>query len=408
MAKRPIPFSSKGGPAKSGTERRISQRVQEIPSSGLRRFFDLVVSTNGIISLGVGEPDFVTPWHIREAAIYSVEGGHTYYTSNLGILELRKEVSSYLERLYGLGYDPESEILITVGVSEGIDLAMRATLNPDDEVISADPGYVAYSPIIQLAGGVSRTVPTRAEDGFCLQAENIASHITKRSRVLLLNNPSNPTGALLDRKTLRSIATLVREHDLLVVADEIYDRLVYSEEPFVPFASLPGMNDRTVTVGGFSKAFAMTGWRLGYVCAPADIIAAMMKIHQYTLMCAPTSAQAAALEALRHGEPDVREMREAYNQRRKLLLEGLAKIGLEPNQPQGAFYAFPSIRSTGMTSEEFTEKLLVEDKVAVVPGNAFGPSGEGFIRCCYAVSVDEIEEALERMGRFVSRHSQNA
>ena len=349
MAKRPIPFSSKDGRAKSGAEGRISQRVQEIPSSGLRRFFDLVVSTDGIISLGVGEPDFVTPWHVREAAIYSVEGGHTYYTSNLGILELRKEVSSYLERLYGLGYDPESEILITVGASEAIDLAMRATLDPGDEVISADPGYVAYSPIIQLAGGVSRTVPTRSEDGFCLQAEDITAHITEWSRVLLLNNPSNPTGALLDRKTLESIAALAEEHDLLVVSDEIYDRLVYSEEPFVPFASLPGMNDRTVTVGGFSKAFAMTGWRLGYVCAPADLITAMMKIHQYTLMCAPTSAQAAALEALRHGEPDVREMREAYNQRRKLLLEGLAKIGLEPNQPQGAFYAFPSIRSTGMT-----------------------------------------------------------
>ncbi len=405
MAKRPIPFSSRGKPGKPRRKQRISQIVQDIPASGLRRFFDLIVSTDGIISLGVGEPDFVTPWHVREAAIYSVEAGQTYYTSNLGTMELRSEVAAYLERLYGLRYDPECEILITVGASEAIDLVMRATLNPGDEVVSADPGYVAYSPIIQLAGGVSRTVPTRVEDGFCLQGGDIAAHLTDRSRLLLLNNPSNPTGALLDRKTLEAIAEVAEENDLLVVSDEIYDRLVYAEEPFVPFASLAGMNDRTITVGGFSKAFAMTGWRLGYVCAPPDLIAAMMKIHQYTLMCAPTSAQAAAVEALRHGEPDVQQMLEAYGQRRKLLLDGLEKIGLEPNEPQGAFYAFPSIRSTGLTSEEFAEQLLIENQVAVVPGNAFGPSGEGFVRCCYAVSVADIEEALERMGRFVSRHS---
>jgi aminotransferase len=405
MAKRPIPFSSKSKQTKPAVKQRISKRVQELPASGLRRFFDLIVSTDGIISLGVGEPDFVTPWHVREAAIYSIEGGHTYYTSNLGTLELRSEVSAYLKRLYGLQYDPKSEILITVGASEAIDLVMRSTLDTGDEVISADPGYVAYSPIIQLAGGVSRTVPTRVEDGFCLQAEDVAAHITDRSRMILLNNPSNPTGALLDRKALEHIAEVAEENNLLVVSDEIYDRLVYSEEPFVPFASLPGMNDRTVTVGGFSKAFAMTGWRLGYVCAAPDLIAAMMKIHQYTLMCSPTAAQAAAVEALRHGEADVQEMLEAYSQRRKLLLNGLKTLGLEPNEPQGAFYAFPSIRSTGMTSEEFTENLLIEEKVAVVPGNVFGPSGEGFIRCCYAVSVGDIEEALERMGRFVSRHS---
>ena len=405
MAKRPIPFSSRGKPGKPRRKQRISRIVQDIPASGLRRFFDLIVSTDGIISLGVGEPDFVTPWHVREAAIYSVEAGQTYYTSNLGTMELRSEVAAYLERLYGLRYDPECEILITVGASEAIDLVMRAILDPGDEVVSADPGYVAYSPIIQLAGGVSRTVPTRVEDGFCLQGGDIAAHLTDRSRLLLLNNPSNPTGALLDRKTLEGIAEVVDENDLLVVSDEIYDRLVYSEEPFVPFASIPGMNERTVTVGGFSKAFAMTGWRLGYVCAPPDLIAAMLKIHQYTLMCAPTSAQAAAVEALRHGEPDVQQMLEAYSQRRKLLLDGLETIGLEPNEPQGAFYAFPSIRSTGLTSEEFTEQLLIEDQVAVVPGNAFGPSGEGFIRCCYAVGIADIEEALERMGRFLSRHS---
>ena len=405
MAKRPIPFSSRGKPGKPRRKQRISRIVQDIPASGLRRFFDLIVSTDGIISLGVGEPDFVTPWHVREAAIYSVEAGQTYYTPNLGTMELRSEVAAYLERLYGLRYDPECEILITVGASEAIDLVMRAILDPGDEVVSADPGYVAYSPIIQLAGGVSRTVPTRVEDGFCLQGGDIAAHLTDRSRLLLLNNPSNPTGALLDRKTLEAIAEVAEENDLLVVSDEIYDRLVYAEEPFVPFASLAGMNDRTITVGGFSKAFAMTGWRLGYVCAPPDLIAAMMKIHQYTLMCAPTSAQAAAVEALRHGEPDVQQMLEAYGQRRKLLLDGLEKIGLESNEPQGAFYAFPSIRSTGLTSEEFTEQLLIENQVAVVPGNAFGPSGEGFIRCCYAVGIADIEEALERMGRFLSRHS---
>ena len=405
MAKRPIPFSSRGEAGRPRAEPRVSQRVQEIPASGLRRFFDLIVSTEGIISLGVGEPDFVTPWHIREAAIHSIEGGHTYYTSNLGTLELRVEVAAYLERRYGIRYDPESEILITVGASEAIDLIMRATLDPGDEVISADPGYVAYSPIVQLAGGVSVTVPTHAEDGFCVQASEIAARATRGSRLLLLNNPANPTGALLDAKTLSAIAGVAEEHDLLVISDEIYDRLIYSEEPFTSFASLPGMKDRTVTVGGFSKAFAMTGWRLGYVCAPAELIAAMMKIHQYTLMCAPTSAQAAALEALRHGEADVQEMLEAYRQRRRLLLDGLKKIGLSATEPLGAFYAFPSIRATGMTSEVFTERLLSEDKVAVVPGSAFGPSGEGFVRCCYAVGVEAIEEALERMGRFVRRHS---
>ncbi len=404
MAKRPIAFSSQSQPAKPITKHRLSKRVQEIPTSGLRRFFDLIASTDGIISLGVGEPDFVTPWHVREAAIYSVEGGHTYYTSNLGTMELRSELSAYLERLYGLRYDPKSEILITVGASEAIDLVTRATLDPGDEVISADPGYVAYSPIIHLAGGVSVTVPTRVENGFCLQPDDIAARLTDKSRVLLLNNPSNPTGALLGRKTLEGISEVAERHDLLVVSDEIYDRLVYTDEPFVPFAAIRGMNERTVTVGGFSKAFAMTGWRLGYVCGPHDLIAAMMKIHQYTLMCAPTSAQAAAVEALRHGEPDVQKMLAAYSQRRRLLLNGLKKIGLEPNEPQGAFYAFPSILSTTMTSEEFTERLLIEEKVAVVPGNAFGPAGEGFVRCCYAVSVEDIEEAIERMGRFVSRH----
>lgn len=400
----PPSLSERGAPHRD-RKQRVSQRVRDLPSSGLRRFFDLIIASDGIVSLGVGEPDFVTPWHIREAAMFSIEAGHTYYTSNLGTLELRTEVASYLNRLYGLDYEPTTEILITVGASEGIDLIMRATLDPGDEVISADPGYVAYSPVVQLAGGVSVTVPTSAENEFQLQAEDLARRVTPHTRLLLLNNPANPTGAVLDQTTLSAIARVVEEHDLLVVSDEIYDRLVYTDAPHVPFPSLPGMKERTVLVGGFSKAFAMTGWRLGYVCGPAELIAAAMKIHQYTMMCAPTSAQAAAVEALRHGEPEVRDMRQAYDQRRRLLVGGLNGIGLPTAEPSGAFYAFPSIRSTGFSSEEFAERLLIEDKVAVVPGNAFGPSGEGFVRCCYAVGTPEIEAALERMARFVGRHT---
>ena len=394
--------------SKPSTRAKVSKRVDGIPPSGIRKFFDLIASTEGIISLGVGEPDFITPWHIREAAIYSIEHGHTHYTSNLGTLELRRELAVYLERLYGVAYDPDNEILITVGVSEALDLAVRATLNPDEEVISPEPGFVAYFPVVHMAGGTLVPVPTTMEDEFRVRAIDVAERITPRTRSLLLNNPSNPTGAVLDEQTLTDLARLAEERDLLVISDEIYDRLVYSQdEPFVSFASLPGMKERTITLGGFSKGFAMTGWRIGYAAGPAEIIAAMTKIHQYTMMSAPTVAQAAALEALRHGEDAVQSMLEAYDQRRKLLVEGLRRIGLPCVEPRGAFYAFPSILPTGLGSEEFTERLLIEEKVAVVPGAAFGPAGEGFIRCCYAASIEDIEEALERMGRFVARHRRN-
>ena len=400
----PPPSSSK-----PSTRSKVSQRVQDIPSSGIRRFFDLIATTEGIISLGVGEPDFITPWHIREAAIYSIERGHTHYTSNLGTVELRRELSAYLERLYNLTYKPTTEMLVTVGVSEALDLAVRAILDPGDEVISPEPGFVAYFPVVHMAGGNLITVPTTMEDEFKVRAAEIERRITPKTRILLLNNPTNPTGAVLDEKTAREIARLVEERDLLVISDEIYDRLVYSEdEPFVSFASLPGMKERTITLGGFSKAFAMTGWRIGYAVGPEEIIAAMTKVHQYTMMSAPTVAQEAALEALRNGEDGVASMLTAYDQRRRLLVEGLRRIGLPCVEPRGAFYAFPSVLPTGLTSEEFAEKLLIEEKVAVVPGDVFGPSGEGFVRCCYAASVEDIEEALERMGRFVARHRKTA
>ena len=387
--------------------RRIARRVEDIPPSGIRKFFDLIAGQEGIISLGVGEPDFVTPLHIREAAIDSIEHGHTHYTSNYGTLELRNELAAYLERLYGARYDPKTELLITVGVSEALDLALRATLDPGDEVITGDPCYVAYFPVVHLAGGSLITVPTTMENEFRLQASEVERLITPRTRALLINNPSNPTGAVLDRATTEELSEMAARHDLLVIADEIYDRLVYStDEPFTSFASLTGRSDNTIILGGFSKSFAMTGWRVGYAAGPADIISAMMKVHQYTMMSAPTAAQAAALEALRDGEHDVEEMREAYDQRRRVLVEGLRRIGLPCVEPRGAFYAFPSIMPTGMSSEDFAEGLLMEEGVAVVPGSAFGPSGEGFIRCCYAASIENIEEALVRMGRFVERQTQ--
>jgi aminotransferase len=393
----------------SGQRSRVSQRAADLPPSGIRRFFDLIASTEGVISLGVGEPDFTTPWHIREAAIYSIERGRTHYTSNLGTPELRRELSAYIDRLYGVTYEPASEILVTAGVSEALDLALRAVIDPGDEVVSPDPSYVAYFPVVHMAGGKFVTVPTTMEDEFRVRPEDIERKITGRTKALLINNPANPTGAVLDMETAKGLARLADKHDLIVLADEIYDRLVYgSEGGHVCFASLPGMRDRTLTLGGFSKTFAMTGWRVGYVAGPTEIIAAMTKIHQYTMMSAPTVAQAAAVEALRNGEPEVQSMLEAYGQRRRLLVEGLRRIGLPCVDPGGAFYAFPSIVPTGMTSEEFAEQLLLEEKVAVVPGNAFGESGEGFIRCCYAASIEDLEEALERMGRFVSRHQKGA
>jgi len=380
-----------------------SQRVNQIAPSGIRKFFDLLASMEGVISLGVGEPDFATPWHIREAAIYSLEKGYTMYTSNSGMPELRRELSRYLKDSYNLSYDPDTELLITVGVSEALDLATRAVLDPGDEVIMPDPCYVSYSPCVTLAGGIPIMVPTHEENNFELNAADIEARVTSKTKAILIGYPSNPTGAVMSKEKLLRLAEVARRHQLLVISDEIYARLVYGVK-HTCFATLPEMKENTVLLGGFSKAYAMTGWRIGYAAASKEIIAAMTKIHQYTIMCAPTMAQVAAIEALKSGESSVLEMVEDYNRRRLMIIKGLNDIGLRCFEPRGAFYAFPSIKVSGMTSEEFAEKLLMEEKVAVVPGPAFGQCGEGYIRCCYATSLAEIEEALSRMGRFVKKH----
>ena len=381
-----------------------SQRVNQIAPSGIRKFFDLIAGMDGVISLGVGEPDYTSPWHIREAAIYSLEKGYTMYTSNSGMPELRRELSRYLKDTYNLDYDPETELLITVGVSEALDLATRAVLDPGDEVIMPDPHYVAYDSCVILAGGVPVLVPTTEESNFELNASDIEARVSKKTKAILIGYPSNPTGAVMNREKLAKIADVARRHQLLVISDEIYARLVYGVE-HTCFATLPQMKENTILLGGFSKAYAMTGWRVGYAAASKEIIAAMMKIHQYTIMSAPTMGQVAAIEALKSGEDDIAEMVEEYNRRRLVIVKGLNKIGLPCFEPKGAFYAFPSIKGTGMTSEEFSESLLREEKVVVIPGNAFGQCGEGYVRCCYATSLAEIEEALSRMKRFVSKHS---
>lgn len=380
----------------------ISDRVKNIPASGIRKFFDLLATMDGVISLGVGEPDFVTPWHIRESAIYSMERGHTMYTSNYGLLELRIELARHLARLYGVEYDPRTELVITVGVSEALDIAVRAIVNYGDEVIIPDPTYVSYSPCVVMAGGVAVTVPTSVDSDFKVSADEIEQRITGRTKAILIGYPNNPTGAVMTRDELGAIAAVAARHDLIVISDEIYDRLVYDAE-HTCFASLPGMKERTILLGGFSKSYAMTGWRVGYAAAPAEIMEAMVKVHQYTLMCASTSGQKAAIEALRNGEDAVQRMVREYNQRRRVMHRGLLDVGLPCFEPRGAFYAFPSIQTTGMTSVEFSERLLEEEKVAVVPGNAFGACGEGYVRCSYASSLENIEEALERMARFVQR-----
>ena len=381
----------------------ISQRVKDVSPSGIRRFFDILASMDDVISLGIGEPDFVTPWRIREAGIYSLERGYTSYTSNYGMLELREELSRHIKGLYNIDYDPQQELLITVGVSEGLDLAMRAIIDPGDEVLIPDPGYVSYVPCTVLAGGVFVPVPTSIENDFRVRAEDIEARITPRTKAILLGYPNNPTGAVMDRKGLAEVAEVAERHDLIVISDEIYDRLVYGVK-HTCFASLPGMKERTVLLNGFSKSYAMTGWRLGYAAATGDILEAMMKIHQYTMMCAPTMAQMAAIEALKTNDVYVAEMVEDYDRRRRVMVKGLNDIGLTCFEPKGAFYAFPSIKSTGLSSEDFAERLLIEDRVAVIPGSTFGQCGEGHVRCCYATSMTEIEEALERMGRFVKRH----
>jgi aminotransferase len=381
----------------------ISQRTNKLSPSGIRKFFDLLSSIDGVISLGVGEPDYTTPWHIREAAIESIEKGQTMYTSNSGMPELRRELARYLKNEYAVDYDPTGELLITVGVSEALDLAMRALLDPGDEVILPDPSFVAYSSCVILAGGKPVHIPTYEANNFEITAKDIEERLTNKTRAILIGYPSNPTGAVMSRKKLADIANLAIKHDLTVISDEIYSKLIYGAE-FTCFASLPEMKERTVFLGGFSKAFAMTGWRVGYAAAPKEIIAAMTKIHQYTMMCVSTMSQMAALEALKGEQESVTEMVEDYNRRRQVIVKGLRDIGLSCFEPKGAFYAFPSIGCTGMKSEEFAEKLLSEEKVAVVPGSAFGKCGEGYIRCCYATSLAEIEEALKRMGRFVKKY----
>jgi aminotransferase len=378
-------------------------RLDKVPPSGIRKFFDLIAGMEGVISMGVGEPDFSTPWNITEAAIRSLEQGFTMYTSNAGMPELRKELAAYLKRTYGLEYDPNTELLITNGVSEGLDLAVRAILDPGEEVIMPDPGYVAYPAAVLLADGVPVQVPTHSENGFRLSATDVRDAVTSRTKAILIGYPANPTGAVMEMDKLAEIADVARQRRLLVISDEIYSLLVYDMKP-VCFASLPGMKDHTILLGGFSKAFAMTGWRIGYAAARPEIIEGMTKIHQYTALSSPTMGQVAALEALRSGEPEAQKMIEEYDRRRRVIVKGLNDIGLSCFEPKGAFYAFPSIKSTGMTSEEFAENLLMEEKVAVVHGTAFGKCGEGHVRCCYATSMSNIEEALIRMARFVQRH----
>jgi aminotransferase len=381
----------------------VAKKIQEVPPSGIRRFFDIAATMDDVISLGIGEPDFATPRRIVQAGVSSLEGGETHYTSNSGILELRIALADHLERLYGVRYDPETELLVTVGVSEALYLALAATVDSGDEVVVPEPCFVSYNPEVIFAGGAPVNVHTRVENDFQLLPSQVEEVITTRTKVLLLGYPNNPTGAVMTRERLLDIARLTEKHDLLVISDEIYDRLVYGVE-HTCFASLPGMQKRTILLGGFSKAYAMTGWRIGYAAAPAEILGAMRKVHQYTIMSAPTTAQFGALEALTHGEEAVQEMRARYDRRRRLIVDGLNGIGLTCFEPRGAFYAFPSIAITGMSDEEFSERLLMEEKVACVPGSAFGSSGAGHVRCSYATAFGQIEQALERMARFAQRH----
>ena len=382
----------------------ISKKVRALSPSGIRKYFDLVAGMDGIISLGVGEPDFVTPWHICEAGIWALEQGDTAYTSNYGLIELREEIARYIKNRYGLTYDPKTEVLVTVGVSEGLDLSIRAITDLGDEIIIPEPTYVSYKACTTLAGGVDVPIPSSADKDFEMRAVEIEKRITRKTMAILLGYPNNPTGAIMQRDELAKIAKLAQKHDLTVISDEVYERLTYGvkHDSIVP---LPGMRDRSILLGGFSKSYAMTGWRIGYAAANADTIESMMKIHQYTMLCASVIAQRAALEALRNGEPQVEEMLAEYDKRRRVIVKGLNQIGLDCFEPRGAFYAFPSIRNTGMSSDEFAEKLLREEKVIVIPGSAFGRCGEGHVRCCYATSMAEIEEALERMRRFVKKHS---
>nr|AIA14071.1 Aminotransferase class I and II [uncultured bacterium] len=379
---------------------RTSRRIERVPASGIRRFFDIAAQMGNVISLGVGEPDFVTPEPFRQAGIRSIQEGRTAYTSNSGLLELRVAVADHIERRYGVRYDPETELLITVGVSEGLQNAMLATIDPGDEVIVPEPCFVAYPACVIFADGVPISVPSFVEDSFQVSPKAIEQAITPRTRALLIGYPNNPTGAVMSREGLLELAALAEKHDLLVFSDEIYDRLIYGVE-HTCFASLPGMRERTLLMGGFSKAYAMTGWRLGWIAGPAEVISATRKVHQYGIMSAPTMSQYAGLAALREGEAACQEMVAEYDRRRRVIVNGFNSIGLKCFEPQGAFYAFPSVAHLGLSSEEFCERLLQEQRVAIIPGDIFGPSGAGFVRACYAASMDKIEAALDRIEHFV-------
>jgi aminotransferase len=378
----------------------VSQRIKELPFSGIRKFFDIAKEIEGAISLGVGEPDFDTPWNIRAEAIYQLENGSTAYSSNAGLLELRQEIARYMRERFCLNYSPLSQIIATVGASEGIDIAMRALIEPGDEVILVEPCFVSYKPCILMAGGVPVVAAPKAENAFRLRPEDLEGKITKKTKAILMSYLSNPTGAIMEKGDLELLAAELKKHDIMVVSDEIYAELTYGAE-HTSIASLPGMAERTIVLNGFSKAYAMTGWRLGYACGPADVIEAMLKIHQYILMCAPTTSQRAGVEALRNGASSVRAMMMEYDGRRRVMVNGLREMGLDCFEPKGAFYVFPSIKSTGLSSDEFCMRLLKREKVAAVPGNAFGERGEGYIRCSYASSIDSLKEALKRIGRFL-------
>ncbi|ADZ84239.1 aminotransferase class I/II-fold pyridoxal phosphate-dependent enzyme [Cellulosilyticum lentocellum] len=378
------------------------KRIMDVPPSGIRKFFDIANEMGDAISLGVGEPDFDTPWHIREEGIYSLEKGKTFYSANAGLLELREEICNYMKRRFDLSYSPKDQTLVTVGGSEAIDLALRILINPGDEVLIPEPCYVSYTPCTIFAGGTPVTIPTREENNFKLTPDELRQYITPRTKILILPYPNNPTGAIMEKEELEAIAEVLRETNIIVLSDEIYGELTYGKK-HVSIASIEGMYERTILISGFSKSYAMTGWRLGYALGPVPLMKLMTKMHQFAIMCAPTTSQYAAIEAMRNGDDDVAMMCESYNKRRRLMVEHFRQMGLSCFEPEGAFYVFPSIKQTGMTSDEFCETLLKEEKVAVVPGTAFGTYGEGFIRCSYAYSVEELKEALVRIERFVSK-----
>lgn len=385
-------------------ENMILDNVKNMPPSGIRKYFDLINEMEDVISLGVGEPDFVTPWNVREAGIYSLEQGHTHYSSNAGFIELREEISKYLNRRFSLRYNPKDEILLTVGGSEGIDLALRALVGPGDEVIIPEPSFVAYKGCTAFTGATAKTIDLRACDDFKLTPELLEESITEKTKVVIIPFPNNPTGAIMNKEELQKIVDVLKDKDVIIISDEIYAELSYDED-HVSIASFKEVKEKTIVINGFSKAYAMTGWRLGYVCAHKVLIDAMKKIHQYAIMCSPTTAQYAAIEALKNGDESVCEMAREYNRRRRVLVDGFRSMGLDCFEPLGALYVFPCIKSTGMSSDEFCEKLLLEEKVLAVPGNAFGECGEGFIRACYAASMEDIMEAIKRIRRFVERNN---